>query len=251
MAQIISVSSQYQGVGKSTTAVNLAASLAIAEKKVLLVDLDSKSDATRYLGYLRGDYRANLSNVVLGENEIKDVLLPTDLANLTLLPSSIDLLEVELKCTENIELLNCLLKKFYEAKIFFDFIIFDCTAPQNIMTLNILKITDTILIPFKCEISSCLNQINVIKTIDIIAENYKLCYLKKVLFLNEFRVKEKNSIFLIDEMSMLYGKDFFKKPIPKSRKISAAAAQGSPIVLYDIACSGAVAYMNLAACLLG
>lgn len=250
MAHVITILSQAQNVGKTTTAVNLAASLALADKSVLLVDLDPKCDATRLLGYLRGDYKGNIVQVLIERKDITEVLLPTSLNNLTLLPSSAELIDIEFILTERSDGLSLFVDNLKYNSNEYDFILFDCSTSCGILNINVLKITETVIVPFKNGQSEMSYHISTLRLIDLVKKNSVIKLKRKICILNLHSNYENDLGFTMTQLKHLFGEDFFQTPVPHSRQITEAASQGCPIVLYDIASSGAVAYMNLAACFL-
>lgn len=248
MKHCITLVSQNQGSGKSTGAVNIAASLAIAEKRVLLIDLDPKSNASQYLGYFRGDYHLDLCHFLQGNAELEQVVLPTELSTLHLLPSSPEIFELESDLLRRMDYAN-LFDRLDSLKDY-DFVIFDCSSSLGLMTHQALNKANIILIPIKSDRNGLRDATFLSRTIDLIKKrdthlDKKVCYL-----LNQFNPHESYSLEMLGEMEMLFKQDFFKIPIPQSRKIAEAASLGKPVVLYDIASAGAVAYMNLASSLL-
>src|SRR4030067_13599 len=151
MGKIISITNQKGGVGKTTTAINVSASLAVAEKKVLLVDMDPQGNATSGCGIDRGAIKTSVYDVMIGRMDIKEVMLPTDLRYFQIIPAGIDLIGAELELIE-IEKREFVLRNIlYPVRNDYDFIILDCPPALGLLTINALTAADSVIIPVQCE----------------------------------------------------------------------------------------------------
>lgn len=253
--EIIAVANQKGGVGKTTTAVNLAASLAVAGKKVLLIDLDPQSNATTGLGFNRKDYEFNIYHVLIGRKEAKDVILKTELENLDLLPSNIGLVGVEKEFhADNSRKTELILKdKIEDIKNNYDYIILDAPPALGSITVNALTTANSVIIPIQCEfyalegLAQLLNTIKLIKKTlnrDLEIKGFlptmftKQNNLSKQVFL-DLKQHFKNKLFMDEETSKYV-------VIPRNVKLAESPSFGKPILLYDVKSVGSMAYQSLA-----
>ncbi|MGI8556623.1 MAG: ParA family protein [Pyrinomonadaceae bacterium] len=246
MGKIIAVANQKGGVGKTTTSVNLAAGLAVEEKKVLLVDADPQGNATSGSGIPRSQSRKTLyHSLILGE-ELENITLPTELPLLWVLPADKNLAgaEIELVDTEKREyrlktLLNTIKKKF-------DYIIIDCPPSLGLLTLNGLTAADSLLVPIQCEYYALEGVTELLDTLARLRRGLNPKLIIEGLLLTMYDERTNLSSAVAKDLRDFYGNQVLKTVIPRNVRLAEAPSYGKPIILYDIRSKGAESYLQLA-----
>jgi len=246
MGKIISLANQKGGVGKTTTTINLAASLAVLEQKVLIIDADPQANSTSGLGFDVKNVQASIYECIVNEVEAKNAVLHTDIENLDLIPSHIDLVGAE------IEMLNMpnrekVLKNALEGlKEIYDFIFIDCSPSLGLITVNALTAADSVIIPVQCEYFALEGLGKLLNTIKIIQNrlNPDLAIEGFLLTMYDGRLNLSNQVY--EEVKHHFQEMVFDTVIQRNVKLSEAPSYGKPVVLYDASSKGAINHMNLA-----
>lgn len=245
-AKIFSIVNQKGGVGKTTTAVNLATSFAQLRKKVLLVDIDPQGNASTGLGIEQSQRQKTIYEILIGEYSIKESTIPTRIPNLKIVTSTVDLsaCEIELATMNKREFL---LREALEEIIYdFDYIFIDCPPSLGMLTINALTASDSILIPMQCEFFSLEGLSHLLTTMELVKDNlnHNLAIGGIILTMRDRRNKLTGQVE-VDVRSFLEDK-VFKNSIPRNVRLSEAPSHGLPGVIYDPKCPGSIAYKELA-----
>jgi chromosome partitioning protein len=244
-ARIICIANQKGGVGKTTTAINLAASLAAAEKSILLIDIDPQANASSGMGAIEDD-QYSVYDVLIGEAELPDILVGTHLPTLKLAPSSSDLYGAEVELIDEKGREVKLKAAITMLKDSFDYIFIDCPPSLGLLTINALTACDSVLIPLQCEYYALegLGQLN--NTIELVNRslNPELAIEGILLTMSDKRNNLSNQVE--DEVRSHFGQLVYETVIPRNVRLSEAPSHGLPIILYDIASRGAQSYLSLA-----
>lgn len=245
-ARVFSIVNQKGGVGKTTTAVNLAAAFAAINKKTLLVDIDPQGNASTGFGIEQSQRQKTIYEILIGECSIKNALIPTRIPNLKIITSTVDLSACEIELV-GIEKREFLLRRALKEIIHdFDCILIDCPPSLGMLTINALTASDSILIPMQCEFFSLEGLSHLLTTLDLVKENlnHHLVIGGIILTMHDRRNKLTEQVEL-DVRNYLKDK-VFKHSIPRNVRMSEAPSHGLPGIIYDPKCSGSISYIGLA-----
>ena len=246
MGKIVAIANQKGGVGKTTTAINLASTIGILDKKVLLVDLDPQANTTTGVGISEDDVEYSLYDCLMDKSLIQKAIVKTEIPNLDILPANIDLVgaEIELVTKENREyaLKNCL-KKVKEQ---YDYIIIDCLPSLGILTLNALSAADSVLIPVQCEVFSLAGLGKLKRTIHGVKKQFNSNLEIEGIILSMYDSRLRMANMVVDEVRNLISDRIFETIIHRNSKIGESPSVGKPVILYDASSKGAINFLNLA-----
>lgn len=245
MGKIVAIANQKGGVGKTTTAINLASTLGVLDRKVLLVDSDPQANTTSGIGIAENEVELGLYDCLMDKSLIKQAIVSTSIPNLHLLPSTIDLVGAEIELVNKGNREYALKKALKKIRDDYDYIIIDCLPSLGILTVNALTAADSVLIPVQCEVFSLAGLGKLKRTISGIKNqfNSKLEIEGIVLSMYDKRLRMANMV--VDEVRELISDKIFDTIIHRNSKIGESPSVGKPVILYDASSKGAINFLNL------
>jgi chromosome partitioning protein len=245
VARIIGVVNQKGGVGKTTTAVNVAAGLALAERKTLLVDLDPQGNATTGLGVNKKELPATIYHVLLEGLPMAKATLATSLDFLSIVPADIDLVGAEIELVSVDDRERRLKHALAPIKHLYDYVIVDCPPSLGLLTLNALAAADSALVPLQCEYYALEGLAHILKTINLVRERLNPALKVEGIVLTMYDGRTSLAAQVKAEVHQHLGSQVLTTIIPRNVRLTEAPSYGKPIMLYDLRSSGATAYLDL------
>ncbi len=244
--KIVALANQKGGVGKTTTAVNMAAALASLGQKVLVVDSDPQGNASSGLGVDAKELKSHLYHCLIGESSAADAIVPVDgMDTLRLLPTHIDLIGTEVELMHEKERETFLKKALDPVRGDFDFILVDCPPSLGLLTINALTAADSVIIPLQCEYFALEGLSQLVRTIRLVKNSYNPDLTIEGLLLTMYDRRNKLTFQVAREVKNHFKETVYSTYIPRNVRLSESPSHGKPITLYDPSSSGALSYMNL------
>jgi chromosome partitioning protein len=243
--RILAIANQKGGVGKTTTAINLATAMCAVGKKVLLIDLDPQGNASTGLGIRRADIKASTYDMLFDEAPVRSIAMATKVPRLWVAPSSIHLSGAEIELVTASER-EYRLRKALRVPLPYDYVIIDCPPSLSLLTLNALVASDSVVVPLQCEFYALEGLSHLVKTIERVRKHYNPELDIQGIVLTMYDKRNNLSSMVSHDVREHFGDKVYKTMIPRNVRVSEAPSFGLPAIVYDMKCPGAEAYIHLA-----
>lgn len=245
--RIITIANQKGGVGKTTTAINLATALAAIGEQVLILDLDPQGNASTGLGIDRRDRKFSSYDVLTGERTIGEAVLETVVPNLSIVPSTLDLLGLEMEIAQQADRVFRLKKALQEASAQkYSYVLVDCPPSFNLLTMNAMAAAHSILVPLQCEFFALEGLSQLLETIGQVRQSVNSTLDIQGIVLTMFDARNNLAQQVVSDVRKHLGEKVYHTLIPRNVRVSEAPSYGKPAILYDLKCAGSQAYLQLA-----
>lgn len=246
MGKITAVANQKGGVGKTTSAINIAASLAVAGKRILLIDADPQGNSTSGFGIDKDNLTKSLYDLYTGKRSIQEIIVATELEDLHIISSNIDLIGAELELTGKESRESILKNEVEKIRHGYDYIFIDCPPSLSLLTLNALVAADTLLVPMQCEYYALEGISMLLKTFNLIKSSYNPSLEIEGILLTMYDPRNTLAHQVTEELEKHFADKVYKTRIPRNITLAEAPSHGKPVILYDIRSKGAQSYIELA-----
>jgi chromosome partitioning protein len=241
----VAIANQKGGVGKSTTAINLGAALALQGERVLLVDLDPQGNATSGLGIDRGSIDNSVYDILVSEVSIEDVIEPTSVRNLHVVPATIDLAGAEIELVSTFSREHRLRNAIKNLDSGYDFIIIDCPPSLGLLTINAMTAANEVLVPIQCEYYALEGVGQLLKNVELVTSNLNPALVVEGVVMTMFDGRTNLASEVVDQVRAHFGETAYETIIPRTVRLSEAPSFGEPIEAFDEMSRGAIAYREL------
>jgi len=245
--RIITIANQKGGVGKTTTAINLATALAAIGEQVLIVDLDPQGNASTGLGIDKRDRQLSSFDVMMGTHSINEAVVSTAVPNLSIIPSTMDLLGLEMEIGQSSDRAFRLRRALQsEQADAFSYILLDCPPSFNLLTINAMAAAHSVLVPLQCEFFALEGLSQLLETVNQVKQTVNPALDIQGIVLTMFDIRNNLAQQVVNDVRTYLGEKVYHTLIPRNVRVSEAPSYGKPAILYDLKCAGSQAYLQLA-----
>ena len=244
--RIITIANQKGGVGKTTTAINLATALAAIGETVLIIDLDPQGNASTGLGIDRRDRELSSYDLLIGSHTVEQTVLPTAVPNLFIVPSTMDLLGLEMEISQESDRVFRLRRALSAAVLPYSYVIVDCPPSFNLLTMNAMAAAQSVLVPLQCEFFALEGLSQLLETVNQVRQTVNPTLDIQGVVLTMFDSRNNLAQQVVNDVRTYLGEKVYRTLIPRNVRVSEAPSYGKPAILYDLKCAGSQAYLQLA-----